>query len=122
MTAIQHLHHETKFLPTRRHIRLKAVQHQLVHHLEGHPARPTGTAQETLFSSYERYVTALLETSDSEEEEEEEEEEDNDDIGPPTHVTEECCRGLLKKLHTNEVKDVLDNRDNNKVLDEPPLN
>ena len=62
--------------------------------------------KETLFSRYERYITALLETSDSEE---------DDD----THVTEEDYRGLLKKVHTNEVKDALDNRDNNKVLDEP---
>ena len=126
MTAIQHLHDETKFLPIRRHIRLKAVQHQLVHHLEGHPGNrlldqpeQPRNIKETLFSRYERYVTSLLETSDSEEEEEEEEEEDDNDIGPSTHITEEGYRGLLKKMHTNEVKDVLDNRDKNKVLDEP---
>ena len=113
MTAIQHLHDETKILPVRRHIRMKAVQHQLAHHLEGHPGNrlldrpePPRNMKETLFSRYERYITALLETSDSEE---------DDD----THVTEEDYRGLLKKVHTNEVKDALDNRDNNKVLDEP---
>ena len=113
MTAIQHLHDETKILPVRRHIRMKAVQHQLAHHLEGHPGNrlldrpePPRNMKETLISRYERYITALLETSDSEE---------DDD----THVTEEDYRGLLKKVHTNEVKDALDNRDNNKVLDEP---
>ena len=51
--------------------------------------------KETLFSRCEKYVTALLETSDSEEEEEEEEK--DIDIGPPTHITEEDYRGLLEK-------------------------
>ena len=54
--------------------------------------------KETLFSRYERYGTALLETSDSEEDD------DDHDIGPPTHITEEDYRGILKKVHTDEVK------------------
>ena len=99
---------------------MKAAQHQLAHHLEGHPGNrlldrpePPRNMKETLFSRYGRYVTLLLETSDSEEAD------DDDDIGPSTHKTEGENRGLLKKVHTNEVQDALDNRDNNKVLDEP---
>ena len=78
---------------------MKAVQHQLAHHLERHPGnslldRPEThiNMKEALFSRYERYVTALLETSDSEEDDD-----DDDDIGPPTHITEEDTEGSSKK-------------------------
>ena len=77
---------------------MKAVQHQLAHHLERHPGnrlldRPEThrNMKEALFSRYERYVTALLETSDSEADD------DDDDIGPPTHITEDDTEGSSKK-------------------------
>ena len=59
--------------------------------------------KQTLKSRYERYIEALREPDS------------DDEMSSKT-----CYQELLKQVHTNEVKDYLDEREPNKVLDEKP--
>ena len=109
MTAIQHMHDECQLLPVRRHNRMRCVQ-QLMNHIPSHPGNqllkqvpPPRNMKQTLKSRYERYIEALREPDS------------DDEISSKTRYQK-----MLKQIHTNDVKDYLDEREPNKVLDEKP--
>ena len=110
MTAFEHLHDECQVLPVRRHTRMRCVQQQLMNHIPSHPGNrllkqfpPPRNMKQTLKSRYERYIEALHEPDS------------DDEISSKTRYQE-----MLKQIHTNEVKDYLDEREPNKVIDEKP--
>ena len=110
MSPLQHLHDESKILPIRRHIRMKSVQEQLTHHIPNHPGsrlrkRTFARTKQTLNSRYQRYIEALRD-SDS-----------DDEIS-----SRERYKSMMQSIHTNEVKDYMDTREDNKVLNSPAPN
>ena len=107
MSSIQHLHDECKILPIRRHIRMKSVQQQLTHHIPSHPGsrlrkRTLARTKQSLNSRYKHYIEALRD-SDS-----------GDEI-----FSHERYKSMMQSIYSNEVKDYMDTREDNNVLNSP---
>ena len=107
MSSIQHLHDECKILPIRRHIRMKSVQQQLTHHIPNHPGsrlrkRTLARTKQSLHSRYQRYIEALRDPDS------------DDEIS-----SRERYKSMMQSIHTNEVKDYMDTREDNKILNSP---
>ena len=102
MSSIDHLHHETKVLPVRRHTRVRCAQTQLSHHMEEHPGHhflslptpPREIMKATLNSRYEHYIKSLFGAED-------------ENASRTTTINENEYTNLLKEIHTDEVADMI---------------
>ena len=92
-------------LPIRRHIRMKSTT--ATHHIPNHPGsrlrkRTLSRTKQSLNSRYQRYIEALRDFDS------------DDEIS-----SREQCKSMMQSIHTNEVKDYIDTREDNKVLNSP---
>ena len=86
---------------------MKSVQQELTHHIPNHPGsrlrkRTLARKKQSLNSRYQRYKEALR---------------DSDSIYEIS--SRERYQSMMQSIHTNEVKDYMDTREDNKVFNSP---